>query len=164
MLAGRMSTATVLVAYDRSPAAAHALRAIPRLLGTPRVIVATVWEEGLAVTTMMPSTEFGMAPGPLDVDTAMEVDDAVHHHAQRVAGEGARLAREELGLEAEPVAVADEVNVAETLVHLAQERGAEVLVVGSRGLSGLRSRLLGSTSHAVLRHAHLPVLVVPQPR
>ena len=42
------------------------------------------------------------------------------------------------------------------------ERGATVLVVGSRGLTGLRSRLLGSTSHAVLRHAHLPVLVVPQ--
>src|SRR3954469_102103 len=157
-----MSAGTVLVAYDGSPAAAHALRAVPALLGSPRVIVATVWEEGLAVTTMMPSTEFGMAPGPLDVETAMEVDDAVHHHAERVAGEGARLVREELGREAEPLAIADEVNVAETLVHLAEQRGAEVLVVGSRGLTGLRSRLLGSTSHAVLRHAHLPVLVVPQ--
>jgi nucleotide-binding universal stress UspA family protein len=51
--------------------------------------------------------------------------------------------------------------VPETLVHLADERGAALLVLGSRGLSGLRSRLLGSTSHAVLRHAHGPVMVIP---
>src|SRR5206468_5176639 len=149
------------VAYDGSPAAANAVRTAARLLGARRVVVATVWEEGMAVSTVVPSTEFGMSPGPLDVDTALEVDEAVHAHAERVAAEGAQLARS-LGFDAEPIAVADEVNVAETLVHLATQRGADVLVLGSRGLTGLRSRLLGSTSHAVLRHAHLPVLGVPQ--
>jgi nucleotide-binding universal stress UspA family protein len=132
------------------------------MLGPGRAVIATVWEEGMAVSSVMPSTEFGMSPGPLDVETALEVDEAVHAHAERVAAEGAQLARSVGFEEPEPVAVADEVNVAETLVRLATERGATVLVVGSRGLTGLRSRLLGSTSHAVLRHAHLPVLVVPQ--
>ena len=158
-----MSAGTVLLAYDGSPAAQHAIRAAARLLGTSgKAIVATVWEEGLAVASMLPTTDFGMAPGPVDVETAMEVDDAVESHAKQLAAEGAALAREAGFAQTDAIAVADEVNVAETLVHLATERGADALVIGSRGLTGLRSRLLGSTSHAVLRHAHLPVLVIPR--
>jgi nucleotide-binding universal stress UspA family protein len=156
-----MDGRVIVVAYDASPEAAHALRVAAQMLGPRRVVIATVWEEGMAVATAVPSTEFGMSPAPLDVETALEVDHAVEAHAARVAAQGAELARS-LGLDAEPVAIADEVNVAETLVHLANERGAEALVLGSRGLHGLRARLSGSTSHAVLRHAHLPVLIVPR--
>ena len=131
------------------------------MLGPSPALVATVWEEGLATTSMMPSADFGMAPGPIDVETAMEVDEAVEQHARRVAEEGAALART-VGFEpVEAVEIADEVNVAGTLVHVAEQRGAAMLVIGSRGRSGLRARLLGSTAHAVLRHAHQPVLVIP---
>jgi nucleotide-binding universal stress UspA family protein len=154
----------VVLAYDGSPGAAEAIRYAVNVLGRRHAVVVTVWEEGLATTPMLPSVEFGMAPGPVDVETAMEVDEAVHAHAERVAAEGATLARS-LGFEpTEAVAVADEVNVPETLVHVAEQRGAEVLVLASGHASGgLRARLLGSTVHAVLRHAHVPVLVVPPP-
>lgn len=40
------------------------------------------------------------------------------------------------------------------------ELGADVLVVGSRGLGGFRRALIGSVSDSVVRHAHCPVLVV----
>jgi nucleotide-binding universal stress UspA family protein len=141
--------------------AAQAIRTAADLLGPSPAVVATVWEEGLAATSMMPGADFGMAPGPIDVETAMEVDEAVSKHAERLAAEGAALARSAGFDPVEPVAIADEVNVAETLVHVAEQRGAGVLAMGSHARSGLRARLLGSTAHAVLRHAHLPVLVVP---
>jgi nucleotide-binding universal stress UspA family protein len=43
------------------------------------------------------------------------------------------------------------------LVSASQD--AQLVVVGSRDLGSLRGMLLGSTTHAVLHHAHCPVLV-----
>jgi nucleotide-binding universal stress UspA family protein len=55
---------------------------------------------------------------------------------------------------------AEDVDVADAIVGLAREREVAAIVVGSRGLKGLRARLEGSTSNAVLRHASCPVIVV----
>jgi len=48
------------------------------------------------------------------------------------------------------------------LVALAEEIGADLIVMGSRGLGGVRRMLMGSVSDSVVRHAHCPVLVVRQ--
>ena len=48
----------------------------------------------------------------------------------------------------------------EAIIHLAEELGAGLIVMGSRGLSGVRRALMGSVSDSVVRHAHCPVLVV----
>jgi nucleotide-binding universal stress UspA family protein len=48
----------------------------------------------------------------------------------------------------------------EAIVHLAEEIGADLIVIGSRGRGGLRRALMGSVSDSVVRHAHCPVLVV----
>ena len=46
------------------------------------------------------------------------------------------------------------------IVGLADELGAGLIVLGSRGLGPLRRVLMGSVSDSVVRHARCPVLVV----
>ncbi len=46
------------------------------------------------------------------------------------------------------------------IVALAEEIGAGLIVMGSRGRGGIRRALMGSVSDAVVMHAHCPVLVV----
>jgi nucleotide-binding universal stress UspA family protein len=46
------------------------------------------------------------------------------------------------------------------IVALAEQIGAGLIVMGSRGLGGVRRALMGSVSDSVLRHAHCPVLMV----
>jgi nucleotide-binding universal stress UspA family protein len=43
---------------------------------------------------------------------------------------------------------------------IAESEGAEMLIVGSRGLGGFTGLLLGSVSRAVVEHADCPVLVI----
>ena len=48
----------------------------------------------------------------------------------------------------------------EEIVRVAEEIGAGLIVMGSRGLGGIRRALMGSVSDGVMRYAHCPVLVV----
>ena len=48
------------------------------------------------------------------------------------------------------------------IVRLAEEIGAGLIVMGSRGRGGIRRALMGSVSDSVVRHAHCPVMVVRQ--
>lgn len=48
----------------------------------------------------------------------------------------------------------------EAIVHLAEDIGAGLIVIGSRGFGGMKRALLGNVADSVVRHAHCPVLVV----
>jgi nucleotide-binding universal stress UspA family protein len=95
----------------------------------------------------------------MDIGAAQALTEELEAHAHRTAEEGAELARS-AGLEVEHVVVADRVNVAEALIQLAEQRDVAAIVVGSRGLTGLRARLEGSTSSGVLKKATCPVVVI----
>ncbi len=150
--------APVLIAYDGSDVSRAAVRHAAELFaGRPAVLV-TVWEPGLAAAMGQPDT-FGMGTTlPQDPATIAEIDRLQRERASTVASEGAEFASS-VGLAAEAEAVPDEVDVADTLIGLARERGAAVVVVGSHGI-GLRSRLLGSVSRKLIEHCDRPVLVI----
>ena len=159
--------APVLIAYDGSEVSRAAVRHAAGLFaGRPAVLV-TVWEPGLAAVqvglpdNMGTGTGMGMGMGTLPPDPAIveAVDRSQREDASTVAADGAEFARS-LGLVAEPQAVPDEVNVADTLIDIARARGAAVVVVGSHGISGLRKRLLGSVSRKLIEHCDRPVLVI----
>jgi nucleotide-binding universal stress UspA family protein len=46
------------------------------------------------------------------------------------------------------------------LIDLSEKIGAGLIIMGSRGLGGVRRALMGSVSDSVVRHAHCPVLIV----
>jgi len=48
----------------------------------------------------------------------------------------------------------------EGILRVAEETNADIIVVGTRGLSPLRGAIMGSVSHSLIEKARCPVLVV----
>ena len=159
--AGHLMPPRILIAYDGSDVAKAAVRHAAELFPGSTAVVVSVWEPGLgAMIGVSPGFDMAAAaPVPFDPELASEFDRAEEHRAEVVAQEGAQLAGS-LGLKAEPHAIADETRVADAITDAAAERKVAAVVVGSHGISGLRSRLLGSTSRRVLERCEIPVVVV----
>jgi nucleotide-binding universal stress UspA family protein len=157
--------APILVGYDGSDTARRAVRETAELFSSRQVLVVTVWDPSLPYEAAMVApvgldTISPVGPDILDVEAAQASEDELHSRAHRTAQDGAELARS-LGLGAEALVVAnDRGNVASAIVETAAERDAAAIVIGSRGLSGLRAKLEGSTSSAVLKHSSRPVVVI----
>ena len=81
--------------------------------------------------------------------------------AERIAREGVALANG-AGWAAQPLTDRNLSAEGFALARLAEELKPAAVVVGSRGLSGLRA-VLGSVSDFVVHHSPAPVLVVPHP-
>jgi nucleotide-binding universal stress UspA family protein len=158
---GRRHAGPTVIGYDGSAAAEHAVEEAASLLGGRKALVLVVSKSGLGFELLeLPTATVGLPPAPIDIRTAMEIDDEMNERARRLAERGAALARE-AGFDAEGLAVAEDadVPVAETIVTVARERDAEAVVVGAHGHSRLGEVILGSTSRDVIRHADCPVVV-----
>jgi nucleotide-binding universal stress UspA family protein len=153
-----MADGLVVIGYDGSPSADHAVREAGRVLGSRPALIVVVWEAGVAYESMAVAT---IPAVPVDLRAAAAADEAVFEGARRTAARGVEVATE-AGLRAEGLAVSDEGTVGSTLAAIAREREAEIVVVGARGLGGLQKLLLGSTSREVLEAARRPVLVIHQ--
>jgi nucleotide-binding universal stress UspA family protein len=143
----------MVIGYDGSDGARNAIVAASKLLGHREVLVVYVF----------PQIEQVAAGMGVPVDLPSEAVTATDKRAREVSQEGAALAKQN-GLDAEPAAVQAKGRVGDTLLRVAQERNAAVIVVGSRGLGEVRSALVGSVSSGLLHDADRPVVVVPPSR
>ena len=153
----RTHSGPALIAFDGSEAAHAAVGAAGELLARREVSVETVWSPCRDVAAG------GMIGVPVAVGSraAEELDRTVAAQAQKTAHEGARLAAQ-AGLAAEAAALEANGPQWTTLRGSADRRDAPLIVVGSRGRGAVAEAVLGSTSSALVHHAHLPVLIAPQ--
>ena len=56
--------------------------------------------------------------------------------------------------------IVDPASVVGAIVDYAERQNIDLIVIGSRGLSGFKKLLLGSTATGVVNYAHCPVLAV----
>jgi nucleotide-binding universal stress UspA family protein len=94
----------------------------------------------------------------LDPDLWRRMQEDAEQEARTKLDEQAQQVRENGGEVAEAHARLGRPDA--QIVGLADELGAGLIVLGSRGLGPLRRALMGSVSDCVVRHAHCPVLVV----
>jgi nucleotide-binding universal stress UspA family protein len=146
----------ILICYDGSEDAKSAIaRTAGILRGQPAKVI-TVWEPFVQVMTRAPA---GLGP-IADIGDFEDVDRASEKGAEDRAEEGAALCRSH-GLDASAAVVRRDGTTAQAILTEADRVNAAAIVLGSRGLGGFGSVMLGSVSHAVVQHADRPVIVVP---
>jgi nucleotide-binding universal stress UspA family protein len=128
-----------------------------------RIVVGFDGSEGAVFALDWAAAEAGRTDSVLEVHAAYPAGYSfvtsaeVKEEMSRLAGHGVDHVREvapnvvtkAIGSDASPVAALVEASM-----------GADLLVVGSRGLGGFRGLVLGSVSHKCALHAHCPVVVV----
>lgn len=135
---------TIVVGYDGSEHAGRALERAVELVGDGGSLV-VVCAARLATLTHDPALGTG-AVDPIEaewargnLDKARELLQAKGVEARTVEGHG---------------------DPADALVRQAADDGADLIVVGNRGLNAAQRALMGSVSTKVVHHAHCDVLVV----
>lgn len=84
------------------------------------------------------------------IDARLDEANTILHAAMQAVGEVPASVRTEL----------IEGPAAEAIIRVATTHQSDVIVMGSRGRSGLAGLVLGSTSQKVVSHAPCPVLIV----
>jgi nucleotide-binding universal stress UspA family protein len=149
-----MDVRSILLPTDFSECARHAVPAaaeLARLLGA-RVLCLHVVEPVVPAVGWTPIAE------PLPVaDVSEQLEDSATRELPRFA-----RCEEFGGLDVEDLITHGE--AASEIVRVAEERGADLIVISSHGRTGLGRIIFGSTAESVVRHAPCPVLVVKPPQ
>ncbi len=147
-----MTLQSIVVAYDGTAPAQNALEAA--------IEIARLSHATLKVVTVIPivAGAYGieLPPGP-DIDSTVQKAKATQAEVRaRLEKEGGLGKVETELLEGDPV---------DRVLAEIDKHPPDLLVVGSRGLSGAGRFFLGSVSDGILHHARCSVLVVrPSPR
>lgn len=143
----------IVVATDFSDGAARALTVAMKFakpLGAAIDLVHVYPIAAASVGSPLPGAVAMPPPTP-------EVLEGIQRELDDAAGVGRRA-----GIECSTTIAQG--NAADEIVAHADRVGADLIVTGTHGRTGLRRVLLGSVAEQILRKAHGPVLVVPPGR
>ena len=142
----------LLVAVDGSDNAARAAKvavALAKKFGAELVVCHVIATPALAYTSVS-------APGRSPLS---EYFASAHADSKKFIGEILSMAEAE-GVKAHELVIDNVFSVVEAIVKHAAERNVDLIIVGSRGLSGFKKMLLGSVSSGLVNHAQCSVLTV----
>lgn len=147
----------ILIAYDGSADAEAAIdRAAGLLREDEQATIFTVWEP---IIDVLERSGSAFAISDMDYESVdRESEDQARHRAEEGVQRAAKA-----GLKAKVEVRARDTSVAASILAAADDLSADAILMGTRGLTGIKSALLGSVSHGVLQHADRPVIVVPSP-
>ncbi|MBM2616342.1 universal stress protein [Actinoplanes sp. LDG1-06] len=148
----------VMLAYDGSPASGATFEVAAALLPRAHATVVHLWTPPFASETLRRRLWHGTRRVD-DFVVAIEREGAAE--AARLAAMGVTLARA-VGWPAEPMVERAYGGEGLQLAELAEKLGPDVVVLGSRGLTGARA-VLGSVSDMAVHYLPQPALVIPCP-
>ena len=135
----------ILVAYDGSGGSQQALEQAVHLAQTLGASITALWVRG------------SLPHYPETVDEIEEEKDAANAYLQKVSEEISEYSKQfDIGIHFETRSG----HPAKTIVDFAKTLGADLIVMGHRGHSGLWGGFLGHTTDKVSENAHCSVLIV----
>jgi nucleotide-binding universal stress UspA family protein len=138
----------ILVPVDGSAPALHAVDAAVDLAG--------VLHAQIAVCSVVSLAEVALASG----GNAQLLGGCLQQFQQKAA-DAVGEARERIGERAPVICLTPQGETADEIVRTAAKLPAAMIVMGSHGRTGLSRAVVGSVAEEVLRHATVPVMVVP---
>lgn len=142
---------SVLIAWDGSDHAAHALRIAAAELSERTAVVVHVSRSAV---------DWALAPMLGPMLRMPDVDEAIVAHATETLDGGVALATE-LGFTATGRVVTSGRPAWHALLDVTDEVGATMIVAGSHGHSPITAGMLGSSAAGLVQRSHVPVLIVP---
>ena len=149
---------SILVALDGSEASDHAL--------DHALSIATKYESKLVLLAVVqrvmipifPDVGFGGIPLSAAKDMAQYQEKMKDIYKDVLEEAEAKVREEHPGLEVETIL--KEGRPSATIVDIAENDGADLIVIGSRGIGGYTGWILGSTSRRVVDSCTKPILIV----
>lgn len=146
----------VLFCYDGSEGSRAAMRAAADLVEpSVEAVVLTVWEPVAVRLARSDPFALGFLSNEGDLDAQEE------SLAKAAAQDGAQRAVQH-GYKASAMARGSAGGAAQTILEVADEVSARLIVCGQRGRNRVRAALLGSVSHVLAAHTRRPVLIAPE--
>lgn len=88
-----------------------------------------------------------------------EMFDIANQNGQKIINEVREKAVAK-GVDVQTEVISDVISITKVIVDYAEENDVNLIVLGTRGISGIKRLLLGSTASGVVTYSHCPVMIV----